>query len=124
MADSCLRWIVLAALHTLSLSLEIFHRVFFWFHCSRVPARLCQCIFTLDLRCDQQTFESAAKLDANPAFASVFALSFPIVPTCDGIHALIIWICGGNFFEVVKMLDVFGSKGFLLKLSAAEKLPV
>ena len=27
----------------LVLSLEVFHRVCFWFHCSRVPARLCQC---------------------------------------------------------------------------------
>ena len=54
-------------------------------------------IFTLDLRSTQQTRESGARLDHKAAFAGLSGLSFPIMPTCKGILAMIIWICGGNF---------------------------
>ena len=38
-----------------------------------------------------------AKLDVKAAFANLSALWFPVMPTCKGIHAMIISICGGNF---------------------------
>ena len=55
--------------------------------------------FTLDLRSAQQTCERAAKLYVMAAFASFSALSFPKMFTCEGIHAMIIWICGGSFLR-------------------------
>ena len=50
---------------------------------------------TLGLRSDQQTCECAAKLEVKVAFASLSAFSFQGMPTCEGIHAMTIWICGG-----------------------------
>ena len=37
---------------------------------------------------------------------------------------MVIWICDGNFFKVIKTLDVLGRKVFPHKLSTAEKQPV
>ena len=76
------------------LSLEVFHRVL------TVPDFLTDCanvLFTLDLRSDQQTRKSGATLGDKAAFATMSALSLQIMPTCEGIHAMIIWICGGYF---------------------------
>ena len=53
-------------------------------------------IFILDSRSYQQICERAAKLDVNAVFASLSALSFPVMPTCKGIHAVII-----NLFRFV-----------------------
>ena len=52
----------------------------------------------LGFRSDQQICERAVKLDDN-AIASPSALSFPEMPTCEGIHAMITWTCGGNFLS-------------------------
>ena len=56
-------------------------------------------ITILDFRSDQQICERAVKLDDNAAFASPSALSFPEMPTCEGIHAMTTWTCGGNFLS-------------------------
>ena len=45
-------------------------------------------------RCDR-----AAKLDVKAAFASPSALSFPEMPTCEGIQVTTTWACGGNFLS-------------------------
>ena len=101
------------------LSLVVFFRFCLWFHCSRVPARLCQCI---GLSCDQQKCERTAKLDVKAAFASLSALSFPVMPTCK-IHAMIICICGGNFWRrLQKRLMSLVRKVFSCRLSTAEKM--
>ena len=76
-----------------SISWSLFLVSLFQSFCQIVPTY----IFTLGLKPDQQTRERAAKLDVKATFASLSALSFPIMPTREGIHAMIIWICGGNF---------------------------
>ena len=54
-------------------------------------------MFTLDFRSDQQTRDSGATLD-DKAFASLSALFTTIMPTCEGIHAMILF-CVGNFLR-------------------------
>ena len=56
-------------------------------------------VSTLGLRSDQQTCECVAKLDVKAAFASLSAFSFPEITTCEGIHAMTIWACGGIFLS-------------------------
>ena len=77
-----------------SISLSFFLAPLVQSSCQIVPVY----IFTLDLRSDEQTRESGATLDDKAAFASLSALSFPKRLTCEGIHAMIIWICDGTFF--------------------------
>ena len=45
-------------------------------------------ISTLGFRSDQHTCEREAKLDVNGAFASLSDLSFPEMPTCEGVQAI------------------------------------
>ena len=47
-------------------------------------------IFIVDLRFYQQKLESGATLDEKAAFASLFDLSYPKMPVCEGVHAMII----------------------------------
>ena len=56
-------------------------------------------ITILGFRSDQHICERAVKLDGNAAFASPSALSCPEMPTCEGIHAMTTWTCGGNFLS-------------------------
>ena len=58
-------------------------------------------IFALIFRSDQKQSETGAMLDVKAVFASLSALSFPIMPTCEGIHAIVILICGDNFLRRV-----------------------
>ena len=56
-------------------------------------------ITILGFSSDQQICEPAVKGDVKAAFASPSAFSFPEMPTCEGIHAMTIWTCGGNFLS-------------------------
>ena len=67
-----------------------------------IPEFLSNCInvhIYLSFRSDQPRCDRAAKLDVKAAFASPSALSFPQVPTCEGIQITTTWACGGNFLS-------------------------
>ena len=50
-------------------------------------------MFTIDLRSDQQTRQRKVKPGDKAAVASLSALSVPIMLTCEGAHAMILWFC-------------------------------
>ena len=90
MTDFRLRWIALVPLNKISFKLKVFHR----FLCLvSLGQSFCQIapmhIFTLDLRFEHQTRKSGVRLDNKAAFARLSALSCPIMPTCERIHAMI-----------------------------------
>ena len=82
MTDSCLRVILLTLLHKLSFKFgSLFLVSLFQSSCPTVSMY----VFTLDLRSHQQTSEQTAKLDDKAIFASLSALLFPVMPTCEEI---------------------------------------
>ena len=67
-----------------------------------IPDLLSNCahaaLFTSDIRPDTKTCKIGDNLDDKVACAGLFALSFPTIPTCEGIHAMIIdTSCNGHF---------------------------
>ena len=100
MTDSCLLQSAPAVPHKLSFKSESISYSLLLASLFQSSCQIVQMyVSTLGLSSDLHRCERAAKLDVKAAFASPSALSFPEMPTCEGIQATTTWTCGGNFLR-------------------------